>query len=189
MIPLLPPSATFHSSVSSKSPNWSRVIRSPASPTRVSAPSTTCHPAGTLSFLNPRQASSDRPSKSVRHSPCMGVDALLAESRFIGIEAALDDFSDEQPASTKASSHPAASRGASGLVFRGMSVSPIGIQNRFRLTGPEKRPRSTCRKAPPRSWKKTTRWLPGAVLAGALPIVLPRARPNKRGDAVPRRGL
>src|SRR3989449_435094 len=64
--PAVAPGATFHSSESSKSRNCSRVTMSPAAATRVSAPSTTCHPAGIESILKPRQPAVVLPSNSSR---------------------------------------------------------------------------------------------------------------------------
>src|SRR5256712_3870676 len=56
----------FHSSVSSKFRNLSRVMMSLAVFTRVSAPSTTCQPGGTESRLYPRHPAVVLPSNSRR---------------------------------------------------------------------------------------------------------------------------
>src|SRR6266478_5839418 len=59
----------FHSSVSSKFRNLSRVTMSPPEFTRVSAPSTTCQPAGTESCLKPRHPALVFPSNNRRQPP------------------------------------------------------------------------------------------------------------------------
>src|SRR6266849_2439133 len=59
----------FHSSVSSKFRNLSRVTMAPPEFTRVSAPSTTCQPAGTESCLKPRHPAVVFPSNNRRQPP------------------------------------------------------------------------------------------------------------------------
>src|SRR2546426_75717 len=59
----------FHSSVSSKFRNLSRVMMSPPEAARVSAPSTTCQPDGAESCLKPRHPAVVLPSNSRRQPP------------------------------------------------------------------------------------------------------------------------
>src|SRR2546430_12830753 len=66
-MPLLPFGAIFHSSDSSKFLNFSVVMMSAARRTRVSAPSTTCHPDGRVSIFHPRQPVVVLPSNRSRH--------------------------------------------------------------------------------------------------------------------------
>src|SRR2546427_1534712 len=66
-MPLLPFGAIFHSSDSSKFLHFSVVMMSAARRTRVSAPSTTCHPDGRVSIFHPRQPVVVLPSNRSRH--------------------------------------------------------------------------------------------------------------------------
>src|SRR5438045_5841136 len=87
MIPLLPPGAIFHSSVSSKLAKRSRVTMSLAGPTRVKAPSTTCQPEGIESERYPRHPAVDLPSNSARQS-LAGAAAATAGARLLWLVVA-----------------------------------------------------------------------------------------------------
>src|SRR6266849_81236 len=63
-MPLLPPGAIFHSTVSSKFSYSPSETMSPPRPTRVRAPSTTFHPSGSVFCPYPRQPAVVLPSKS-----------------------------------------------------------------------------------------------------------------------------
>src|SRR5258706_435288 len=68
-MPLLPPGAIFQSTVSSKFSYSPSETMSPPLPTRVSAPSTTCHPSGSVVCRYPRQPVVVLPSKRSFHPP------------------------------------------------------------------------------------------------------------------------
>src|SRR6266480_2599489 len=92
MMPLLPPGAIFHSSVSSKLAKRSRVTmslgpESLAGPTRVKAPSTTCQPEGIESERYPRHPAVDLPSNSARQS-LVGAAAATAGARLLWLVVA-----------------------------------------------------------------------------------------------------
>src|SRR5436190_23831821 len=69
-MPLLPPGPIFHSISSSKSPNSSRLTSTATCPSLFSTPSSIRQPAGTLSLLYPRHASSDVPSNRIFIADC-----------------------------------------------------------------------------------------------------------------------